>query len=210
MNYTELSDQIKDYLQEFGTSFVNNIPNFIRNAENRILHEVELPVFTKNATASTSLNEKYLQLPDDYISPRELSVTVSGTQSFLMQKDVSFIREAYPSPTDYGVPRYYAQFDQNTLLLGPTPDAVYTMELHYFYAPESIVTATNSWLGDNAGFTLLYGALVEGYMFNKGDNDMMMLYDKMFKEGLQRLKLLGAGKSRGDSYRTAMNKVAAV
>jgi hypothetical protein len=210
MNYTELTAQIKDYLQEFGTSFVANIPTFIRNAENRILHEVELPVFTKNATADTSLNQRYLQLPTDYISPRELSITVTGTQSFLTQKDVSFIREAYPSPTVYGIPRYYAQFDQNTLLLGPTPDAVYPMELHYFYSPESIVTADTSWLGDNAGFTLLYGALVEGYMFNKGDNDMMMLYDKMFKEGLQRLKLLGAGKVRGDSFRTAMNKVAAV
>ena len=210
MNYTELYDQITDYLQEFGTSFTDNIPNFVKNAENRILHEVELPVFTKNATSVTANGEKYLQLPSDYISPREVAIISSGNHIYLMQKDVSFIREAYPAAATTGTPRYYAQFDHNTLLLGPTPDAVYTTELHYFYAPPSIVTSTTSWLGDNAPMTLLYGALVEGYIFNKGDQDMMALYDKQFKEGLQRLKLLGAGKTRGDSYRTPMNEVAAL
>lgn len=208
MNYTELSDQIKDYLQEFGTTFVSNIPNFVKNAENRILHDVELPVFTKNATATMSLNEKYVQLPTDYISPREVAIIVGGNHQYLMQKEVSFIREAYPSATVYGVPRFYAQFDDNTLLVGPTPDLAYSVELHYFYAPESIVTATNTWLGDNAGTLLLYGALVEAYTFNKGDTDLMALYDKQYMTALQRVKLLGAGKMRNDAYRTPMNQMA--
>ena len=208
MNYTELYDQITDYMQEFSTQFTDNIPNFVKNAENRILHDVELPVFTKNVTTTMTISEKYVQLPADYISPREIAIIVSGSHQYLMQKDVSFIREACPTAATTGVPRFYAQFDNNTLLVGPTPDLAYQIEMHYFYAPASIVTSTTSWLGDNAGTLLLYGALVEAYTFNKGDPDLMALYDKQYMSALQRVKLLGAGKMRNDAYRTPMNQMA--
>lgn len=210
MNYSELTAQISDYLQEFGTSFVANIPNFVKSAENRILHEADIPVFTKNSTSTLTINEKYVSLPSDYISMREISIVSGGNHSFLMQKDTSFIREAYPSPTTFGLPRFYAQYDHNTLLVGPTPDLAYSVEMHYFYSPPSIVTAGTSWIGDNAPSLLLYACLVEGYIFNKGDPDLIREYDRMYKEALQRVKLLGAGKTRTDNYRTPVQETAGV
>lgn len=211
MNLTELKQLAENYMEEHNTTFVGDLDLMILMAEDRIFHEVDLPVFIKNATASTSLNDKYLQLPTGYLSTKELSITVSGSQTFLLQKDVSFIREAYPNPTtNSGVPRFYAQFDDNTLLLAPTPDAVYPVELHYFCKPDSITTASTSWLGTNAPRTLLYATLCEAYTYMKGEPDLLQHYDRMYKESLTRIKLLGAGRMRTDNYRTPAQETAGV
>jgi hypothetical protein len=182
---------------------------FIEQAEQRIYNTVQFPSLRKNVTGVTSPANKYLACPGDFLSTYSLAVIeASGNYSYLLNKDVNFIREAYPSPTDTALPKYYALFgpqssnaDELTFILGPTPDAAYTMELHYFFYPPSIVTAGTSWLGDNFDTVLLYGTLVEAYTFMKGEQDMMALYDGKYKEALGLAKRLGDGLERGDAYR---------
>jgi hypothetical protein len=203
MNYSELVTAITDWTENTGTDFSGHIDDFIRQAEKRIMLAVQLPNFRKNATAATTQDVRFLPTPTDYLSPYSLAVTDgSGNFQFLLQKEVNFLREAYPSQATTALPKFYGLWDDNTFLLAPTPDAVYTVQLHYFYYPESIVTATTTWLGDNAENALLYGSLVEGYIFMKGAQDLIAAYSERFQEEVGKLKILGEGRSRGDTYRT--------
>ena len=209
MNYTQLVDLVKQYTQNEETSFVANIPNFVQLAEERIYNAVFIPAIRKNQIGTLTPNNKYLTLPSDWLATFSLAVItpVTNAQTFLLDKDVNFIRECYPDPDDSGVPKYYAIFDKNTLILGPTPDSNYSVEMHYYYYPESIVTATTSWLGDNFETVLLYGTLREAYIYMKGEQDMMNYYEQKYQESLGLLKLLGEGKDRRDTYRSGLNRI---
>jgi len=200
MNYAQLVAEIQSYTEnQFQTDDINT---FIEQAEQRIYNSVQLPALRKNVTGTLTSGNKYLTTPTDWLATFSLAVIdVTGDYKYLLDKDVNFIREAYPAPTDEGLPEYYAQFDQNTFILGPTPDANYNMELHYFYYPESIVTAGTSWVGDNFDSVLLYGALLEAYTYMKGEADVITQYQKQFDSAMMLLKQLGDGKNRRDSYR---------
>jgi len=224
VNYTELTDAICDYTQNFDTDFVNNIPVFVEQAEERIFNTVQFPALRKNQFSLITANNKYVSLPNDFLSVFSLALVTgvtnanldTGTYEYLLNKDVNFIRQAYPSPNETGEPKYYALFGPTilnsaittelSLILGPTPDAGYYVELHYFYYPESIVTAGTSWLGDNYDPVLLYGSLVEANTFMKGEADMTALYNGKYTEALAQAKRLGDGLERGDAYRDGQYK----
>jgi hypothetical protein len=209
MNYTQLVDLVKQYTQNEETSFVANIPNFVQLAEERIYNAVFIPAIRKNQIGTLTPSNKYLTVPADWLANFSLAVIdpVTNAQTFLLDKDVNFIRECYPDPDDVGVPKYYAIFDQNTFILGPTPDSNYQVELHYYYYPESIVTASTSWLGDNFETVLLYGTLREAYLYMKGEADMVQYYEQKYQESLALLKRLGEGKDRQDAFRNGLNRI---
>jgi len=201
MNYTQLVAEIKSYVEnDFTTDDINT---FIKQAEQRIYNAVQLPAIRKNSTGTLTLGNKYLSTPTDWLATFSLAV-IDGTGEFhyLLNKDVNFVRAAYPQPTDQGLPEYYAVFDQNTFILGPTPDAAYSVELHYYYYTESIVTASTTWLGNNFDSTLLYGSLLEAYTFMKGEQDVLAQYQKRYDDAMGLLKMLGDGKDRQDAYRS--------
>ena len=202
MNYAALSAAIQDYTTNYETTFVAHIPDFVAFAEKRIYNDAELPVLRKNSTGSLSSGNQYLTLPTDWLATNSLAVIASGVQSYLLNKDVEYIREAYPDPTVQGTPKYYAQFDVNNVILGPTPDTNYSVELHYFYYPTSIVTAGNTWLGDNYDFVLLYGALREAAQYMLQEPDIVANYEKMYQDSLAKLALQAKGKLRRDTYRS--------
>ena len=281
MNYTELSNAIKAYTQNYEQDFVDNIPVFVQQAEQRIYNTVQFPSLRKNVTGAISANIKYLSCPNDFlavysiatfsdattaatkvteytmqvVSPTGIihdqnvtgtgitagttvvsivgdivtvskslsgfttgSVNFQGDYEFLLNKDVNFIRQAYPNPAATGVPKYYALFGPTTagvtvtnelsFIIGPTPDAQYLVELHYYYYPESIVTAEETWLGDNFDTVLLYGSLVEAYTFMKGEQDMVVQYEGKYKEALALAKRLGDGMERQDAYRSGQYRQA--
>jgi hypothetical protein len=221
MNYTALTDAICDYTQNFESDFVANIPLFVQQAEQRIFNTVQFPSIRKNVTGSVSANNKYLSCPTDFLSAFSMAVIdADGRFEYLLNKDVNFIRQAYPTPTSTGLPRYYALFgptvagatisDELSFILGPTPDAAYSVELHYYYYPESISVAADgqTWLGDNFDTVLLYGSLVEAYTFMKGEADMLALYDGRYKEALALAKRLGDGLERSDAYRSGQSRIA--
>jgi len=207
MNYSELVQAIKDYTENQESSFVSQIPNFVEQAEERIYRSVMIPELRKNVTASTSSGNQYLARPSDFLSVFSIAVVDgSGNYSYLLDKDVNFIREAYPTSATQGLPVYYGQFDGDTtgasgnFILGPTPDADYTVELHYYYDPISIVVAGTSWLGDNAEAALLYGSLIEAYTYMKGEADILALYGDRYQEAMQQLGGVGI-RSMRDNYR---------
>ncbi len=222
MNYTALSNAIQAYTENTESDFVANIPVFVTQAEQRIYNSVQFPSIRKNVQGSMAVNNKYLQAPTDFLAVYSLAVITdvtggdlnTGTYEYLLNKDVNFIRQAYPTPDDTGVPRYYALFgpavsggtisDELTFIVGPTPDQNYYTELHYYYYPESITTAADgqTWLGDNFDSVLLYGSLVEAYTYMKGEQDMMALYNQKFMEALALAKRLGDGMERQDAYRS--------
>ena len=222
MNYAALSAAIQAYTENTEADFVANIPVFVTQAEQRIYNSVQFPSIRKNVQGSMALNNKYLQCPDDFLAVYSLAVITdvtggdvnTGTYEYLLNKDVNFIRQAYPTPNDTGVPRYYALFgptvtngvvtDELTFILGPTPDQNYRTELHYYFYPESITVAADgrTWLGDNFDSVLLYGSLVEAYTYMKGEQDMMALYNQKFMEALALAKRLGDGMERQDAYRS--------
>ena len=209
MTYAELVSAIKGYAEnDFPTtagSFTstNQLNTFIQQAEQRVYNSVQIPDIRKNVTGVTTSGNKYLSLPSDWLATFSVAVIdASGDYEYLLNKDVNFIRAAYPSASDTGIPYYYAQFDQNTFILGPTPDAAYNVELHYFYYPESIVTASTSWLGDHFDSILLYGALLEAAAFMKSDPDTIKNYTDRYNEAFTLLKQLGDGKNRQDAYRS--------
>jgi len=213
MNYTALSAAIQAYTENTEADFVANIPVFVTQAEERIFNSVQFPSIRKNVTGVVSTTTPYLSAPDDYLASYSLAVIdATGNYEYLLNKDVNFIRQAYPSASDVGLPRYYALFGPTvsgstittelTFIVGPKPDANYTVELHYYYYPQSIVTASTTWLGDNFDSVLLYGSLVEAYTYMKGEQDMMALYNQKFMEALALAKRLGDGMERQDAYRS--------
>ena len=217
MNYTQLFETIKGYCEnDFpNTQFTDpsaatgtftskeQIDTFIQQAEQRIYNSVQFPNFRKNQTGVLSPSNQYLEAPPDFLASYSLAV-IDGADNYeyLLNKDVNYIRAAYPNPTVEGIPRYYAQFDDNTFILGPTPDAAYTVEMHYFFYPESIVTAGTRWLGHNFDSALLYGALVEAYTYMKGEADIVAAYNKRYEEAMILAKRLGDGMERRDAYRS--------
>ena len=210
MNYAQLVTAIEEYTETSEATFVSQIPTFVQLAEERIYNTVDLPSLRRNVTGTLTISNQYLSVPSDFLSVYSLAVIkTDGTYEYLLNKDVNFIRQAYPQPTDTDIPKYYAIFGPDsssptnlTIILGPTPNLAYSAELHYFYYPESIVTASTSWIGDNFESALLYGALREAVIFQKGEPDMVAYYEKMYMESLGLLKNLGDGKLRRDAYRS--------
>jgi hypothetical protein len=230
MTYNELFERIKGYVEndfpntQFGDPTAasatytskEQIDTFIQQAEQRIYNSVQFPAIRKNVTGPVTINNKYLSSPNDFLAVYSIAVIDGdGNYEFLLNKDVNFIRSAYPNPTSTGIPKYYAIFGPTTtndtppvitneysFLLGPTPDAAYDIELHYYYYPESIVTASTTWLGDNFDMILLYGSLLEAYTFMKGEPDVINNYEKRYNEALLLAKRLGDGMERQDAYRS--------
>lgn len=204
--YLQLKDAIKDYAEYEETGFVNNLPLFIRLSEERILKNVQLSLFRKNVNASTQVSNQYIKVPSDFLAPFSMSMTGSNGDKFFVEfKDPSFVQTYTPDPTTTGEPRYYCQFDVDNFLMAPTPNAAYTAELHYFYRPQSITAGTDdttTWLSENAEMALFYGALVEAYIYMKGEADVMQMYNQRFQESLIGIKLLGEAKETTDEYRT--------
>jgi hypothetical protein len=203
MNYTQLVNEIQSYTEnQFQTA---DIDTFIQQAEQRIYNSVQLPALRKNVTGTATTGNKYLAMPSDWLATFSLAVINADNEYlYLLNKDVNFIRQSFPDTDSafYAEPQYYAVFDQNTFILGPTPDANYSMELHYFYYPTSITTAGTTWLGDNFSSTLLYGSLLEAYTYMKGEQDVINQYQKRYDEAMILLKQLSDGKDRQDAYRS--------
>jgi hypothetical protein len=207
MNYAALVQAIQDYTQNSETSFVTNIPLFVEQAEERINRSIMIPELRKNVTANMTAGNKYVARPADFLSAFSFAVIdAAGDTTYLLDRDVTFIREAYPSASTQALPKYYAQFDGDTsgeegnFILGPTPDDNYDVELHYYYDPESIVTAGTSWYGTNAEAALLYGSLIEAYTYMKGENDLVGLYTQRYNEAMGQLTGVDIRSDR-DDYR---------
>ncbi len=229
MNYSELVSAIQTYTENnFPTitladsstvSSTAQINRFIEQAEQRIYNSVQFPSLRKNVTGTITSSNKYLSCPEDFLAPYSLAIYPygGGDFTFLLNKDVNFMREAYPGPTSTGTPKYYALFgptvssgtisNELSFILGPTPDATYSAELHYYYYPESITTASTTWLGDNFDTALLYGCLVEAYTFMKGEPDLVALYKQKYVEAIALAKRLGDGMERQDAYRSGQLRV---
>lgn len=201
MNYTELYSAIIAETENTDDTFVANIPVFVKNAEKRIYQAVKIPNLRKNATSFFQQGNQYLSLPTDYLSSWEVAAIVNNSYSYLLPKDVSFIRETYPVVTETGTPKYYAQFDDNTFLVGPTPAGTYQVELHYFYYPTTIVTAGTTWLGNNFDNVLLYGALVEAAVFMKSEADVSKYYAEQFALNMKLLEAYADGQLKSGTYR---------
>ena len=203
--YDQLKTAIQDYTENDESSFVTNLPLFIRIAEERILKNVQLSLFRKNATASTTASNKFLACPSDFLAPFSLSLAgADGDKFFIDFKDPSFIQTYTPDATTTGSPRYYAVFDIDNFILAPTPNTTFTAELHYFYRPASLTAGSGSgttWLSENAEMAMLYGALIEAYIYMKGEQDVMAMYNKRFEESLIGVKMLGEAKETTDEYR---------
>jgi hypothetical protein len=221
MNYTQLSDAIKAYTENTEADFIAEIPVFVQQAEQRIYNTVQFPSLRKNVTGTVSSTTPYLSAPNDYLASYSLAVIDGdGNYEYLLNKDVNFIRQAYPSASDTGLPKYYALFgptvsgaaisNELSFILGPKPSSNYIVELHYYYYPESITVAASgqTWLGDNFDSVLLYGSLVEAYTYMKGETDMMQLYNQKYMEALALAKRLGDGMERQDAYRSGQYRQA--
>jgi hypothetical protein len=207
MNYADLVQAITDYTENLETSFVSQIPHFVEQAEERIYRSVMIPELRKNVTASMSAGNQYLARPSDFLAVFSIAVIDGdGDYTYLLDKDVNFIREAFPRSSTQGLPQFYGQFDgddtvgSGNFILGPTPDDDYGVELHYYFDPPSIVTTGTSWLGDNAEAALLYGALLEAYTYMKGEADILALYNQRYEEALAQLGGVGI-RSMRDNYR---------
>ena len=210
MTYSELKSLIQNYLQNTETTFVSDIPNIIKQAENRILQAIKLPDFRKNVTGALTSGNQYLSTPSDFLDNFSLSITNSNNQEFLLFKDVNFIREAYPNASTTSAPKDYALFDDSSFIVGPTPDSSYVVELHYFYKPASITSGEDSgttWLSVNATNALLYGSLLEGYIYMKGEVDMLNVYNESYSNAIARLKNLGEGENTTDQYRDDVYRI---
>ena len=209
MSFTKatLTTAIQDYTDNSETTFVNNIPNFVKAAEEKILKSVDLDYFRKNVTSALTSSDAFLTVPSDYLASFSLQITTSGSESFLLQKDVNFLREYTPASTTTGLPKYYARFDEDNFILAPTPNSNYTIQLNYFYRPASLTAGSDSgttWVSTNAPFALLYGSLVEAYTFMKGEPDVIQNYNGLFTQYLERVKDLGEARENTDGYRVGL------
>lgn len=202
MDYATLLQDLQSWTENFSAEYIAELPQIVRRAEDMIYQSVQIPALRKNTTLTATLQTRLLTAPADFLSLSSLAVVdANGLTWPLLQKDVSFILEAFPDPTAYGLPRFYALYDKETLLLGPTPGSAFGVDVHYFYKPESIVSAANSWLGDNTETVLFYGCLVEAYTYLKGDTELQARYRARYDEALSRLKDLGEGKLKRDDFR---------
>jgi hypothetical protein len=201
--FTTLKTAIQDYTDNSETTFNNNLTRFILNAEERILKECQLDVFRRNSQGTTTASTKFLSKPSDFLAPFSLSVVNDSSNEFLLYKHVTFLQDFTPNPSTTGVPEYYGDWNDETFLLAPTPNDALTMELHYFFRPTSITASSDgtTWLGDNAELALLYGSLVEAYVFMKGEPDLLTFYNNRYFESLQGLKRLGEGQQTSEEYR---------
>jgi hypothetical protein len=224
MTYTELVAAIQSYTENYEQEFASYIPTFIRQTETRVYNTVQIPALRRNQTGTLTAGNKYLSAPGDFLSVYSMAViqsygTANETYTYLLDKDVNYIREAYPTPADTGLPAYYAIFgptvsdnvtsDELTFIVGPTPNTSYTVELHYYYYPESITTAADgrTWLGDNFDPVLLYGSLREAYLYMKGEQDLIANVEAKYAEAMGQLKRLGDGLERQDAYRSGQTRV---
>ncbi len=224
MTYTELVAAIQSYTENYDQDFISYIPTFIRQAETRVYNTVQIPALRRNQTGTLTTGNKYLSAPGDFLSVYSMAViqnygSANESYTYLLDKDVNYIREAYPTPNDSGLPLYYAIFgpavsdnvtsDELTFIVGPTPNTAYTVELHYYYYPESITTASDgrTWLGDNFDPILLYGALREAYLYMKSEADIIANVEAKYSEAMGQLKRLGDGLERQDSYRSGQTRV---
>lgn len=202
MNYATLLQDLQSWTENFSAEYIAELPQIVRRAEDMIYQSVQIPALRKHTTLTTTLQVRLLTAPADFLSLSSLAVIDATSRThYLLPKDVSFIGEAYPDPTAYGLPRFYALYDKATLLLGPTPSSAFGVDVHYFYKPETIVTAANSWLGDNTESVLFYGCLVEAYTYLKGDTELQARYRARYDEALSRLKDLGEGRLKRDDFR---------
>ena len=207
--YAQLKTAIQDFCENDETSFVSNLPVFIEAAEERIFKLVDLEYFRKNASASMTASNKYLAAPSDFLASFSLSVSVSGSKQFLLIKDVNFLQEYWPDASSTGVPKFYALFDDSNFLIAPTPADNYDVELHYYYRPASLTAGGDSgttWLSINAPNCMLYGSLVEAYIYMKGEQDIAGQYEQRFQESLLRLKDFAEGRENYDAYREGLPK----
>ena len=202
-----LKTAIQDYTDNNETSFVTNLPNFIKAAEEKIFKSVDLDYFRKNVTSAFTSSDQFLTVPADYLASFSLQITTSGSESFLLQKDVNYLREYTPSASTTGVPKYYARFDENNFIVAPTPDSNYTLQLNYYYRPASLTAGADSgttWVSTNAPFALLYGSLIEAYYYMKGEPDVIAQYEKNYIFYVERLKDLGEARENTDGYRVGL------
>ena len=209
MSFTlaQLKTAIQDYTDNSETSFVTHLPDFIKAAEEKIFKSIDLDIFRKNVTSALTSSDQYLTVPSDYIASFSLQITTSGSESFLLQKDVNFLREYSPSASTTGLPKYYARFDENNFIVAPTPDSNYTIELHYYHRPASLTAGADSgttWVSTNAPFALLYGALIEAYTYMKGETDVIQNYNNMYMQSMERLKDLGEARENTDANRVGL------
>ena len=206
--YAQLKQAIQDYTENDETSFVTNLPVFIRAAEERIFKNVQLSFFRKNSIASVSSGNKFLATPSDFLAPFSLSYENSdGDTEFLLFKDVNYLQDFQPDATDTAPPRFYAQFDLTNFIIAPTPDDDYDVELHYYYRPNSLTSGADdgtTWLSQNAPMAMLYGSLIDAYTYMKGEADLVANYNQRFTEAVASLKQLGEAKETSDQYRTGM------
>jgi hypothetical protein len=203
MNYATLADLIQSYAENDETTFVANIPNFVKLAEERIYRYVKIPNLRASTTLTAVIGDQNLTVPANFVKPDSLEVVISGVSTNLIPKDPDFLREAYPTAATTGVPLYYAVFDNDTIRVAPTPGVAYSFTLTYTAKPDSIVTAGTNWLGDNAEQALLYGSLVEAYTYMKGEPDLLALYEARFMEAVGQAKVVADGKLRTDDWRNS-------
>lgn len=207
MNWGQLKTAIQQYLESSETTFVANLPLFARLAEEDIYRQVQLPFLRATSTSTILISDRFLATPADYMSTYSLAVIIGGMHKFLLHKPQSFLREAYPDPLAIGEPRYYTNFDEDSLMVAPTPDDNYSVELNYFFKPTSIsqgdVPANTNWLSENAEEALVFGTLVQGYIYLKGDQDVIQSYMQKYNDAIAALKIIAEGRNRKDTYRMA-------
>ena len=202
-----LKTAIQDYTDNSESTFVTHLPDFIKAAEEKILKSVDLDIFRKNVTSTLTTSDQYVNVPDDYLASFSFQITTSGSESFLLQKDVNFLREYTPAASTTGLPKYYARFSEDHFILAPTPNLAYTVELHYFFRPASLTAGADSgttWLSTNAPFALLYGSIIEAYIFMKGEPDVIQNYNGLYMQYLERIKDLGEARENTDGYRNGL------
>ena len=205
--YAQLKTAIQDYSDNSETTFVNHLNDFIKASEEKIFKSIDLDLFRKNVTSALTSSDQFLTVPNDYLASFSLQITTAGSESFLLQKDVNFLREYTPAATTTGLPKYYARFDIDNFILAPTPNSNYAIELHYYYRPASLTAGSDSgttWLSTNAPYALLYGSLIEAYTYMKGEPDVLQNYNGLYMQSLERLKDLGEARENTDAYKIGL------